>query len=261
VHNNQPIGVFDSGVGGLSIWREIHQLLPNESSIYLADSLNAPYGAKGKQAILDLSIKNTELLISKGCKLMVIACNTATTNAISHLRKQYDVPFIGIEPATKPAAIATKTKKIGILATKGTLVSELFVNTSAKFRGDIEIIETIGEGLVPIIESGNLKEAHFLLKKYLKPMVEAGVDNIVLGCSHYPFLIEEIKTIIPPSITIIDSGAAVARQTKNMLDSLKLLSSNKTPKTEFFTNANIDVLNQFLYKIGVDNFESSYLKF
>ena len=211
--------------------------------------------------IIDLSIKNTEILISRGCKLIVIACNTATPNAISYLRSHYNVPFIGIEPATKPAAIATNTKKIGILATKGTLVSELFINTSAKYRGGVEIIETIGEGLVPIIESGNLSDANELLKKYLTPMIDAGVDNIVLGCSHYPFLQEQIKKIVPANITIIDSGAAVARQTKNTLESLELTTSGHSPKIEFFTNSKIEVLDLFLERIGVENYESSYLKF
>lgn len=261
MNSEAPIGVFDSGVGGLSIWNEIHDLLPYESTIYLADSLNAPYGDKGKQTIIELSIKNTELLLSKGCKLIVVACNTATTNAIGHLRENYDVPFIGIEPATKPAAISTNTKKIGILATKGTLASELFINTSSAFRGNVEIIETIGEGLVPIIESGNLSEANNLLKKYIMPMVEAGVDNIVLGCSHYPFLIDQIKAMVPDGVTIIDSGAAVARQTKNMLELSSLLSNEKDSTIEFFTNAKIEVLNMFLEKIGVDRYQSSYLKF
>jgi glutamate racemase len=261
VDNDQPIGVFDSGVGGLSIWREIHQLLPNESSVYLADSLNAPYGDKGKQTIIDLSVKNTELLLEKGCKLIVVACNTATTNAIDFLRINYNVPFIGIEPATKPAAIATSSKKIGILATKGTLASELFINTSSKFRGDIEIFETIGEGLVPIIESGNLSDAIPLLERYLLPMVEAGVDNIVLGCSHYPFLTEQIKNIVPSNITIIDSGAAVAKQTKNMLERHNLQSKNPDQKSQFFTNADVEILNSFLRKMSVTSFKSSYLKF
>ena len=259
--NDQPIGVFDSGVGGLSIWREIHRLLPNESSVYLADSRNAPYGEKGKQAIIDLSVKNTELLLEKGCKLIVVACNTATTNAIDFLRINYNVPFIGIEPATKPAAIATSSKKIGILATKGTLASELFINTSSKFRGDIEIFETIGEGLVPIIESGNLSDAIPLLERYLLPMVEAGVDNIVLGCSHYPFLTEQIKNIVPSNITIIDSGAAVAKQTKNMLERHNLQSKNPDQKSQFFTNADVEILNSFLRKMSVTSFKSSYLKF
>ena len=130
--NKNPIGIFDSGVGGLSIWKDINQLLPNETTIYIADSSNAPYGEKSKEKITELSIKNTELLLAQNCKLIVVACNTATTNSIDKLRKTYAIPFIGIEPATKHAAINTKTGKIGILATKGTLASELFLNTSEK---------------------------------------------------------------------------------------------------------------------------------
>ena len=125
-----PIGIFDSGVGGTSIWKEINALLPSENTIYLSDSKNAPYGEKSRQAIIDLSIKNTEFLLNKNCKLIVVACNTATTNAIKILREKYDIPFIGIEPAIKPAALKTKTKTIGILATKGTLNSDLFEKTS-----------------------------------------------------------------------------------------------------------------------------------
>ena len=124
MNNNQPIGVFDSGIGGTSIWRAIHQLLPNEQTIYLADSKNAPYGQKSKQEIIALSMKNTELLLEMGCKLIVVACNTATTNAIRELRAKYDIPFIGIEPAIKPAATHSKTQTIGILASQGTLKSE-----------------------------------------------------------------------------------------------------------------------------------------
>src|SRR5690554_5052278 len=134
----QPIGIFDSGVGGTSIWREINKLMPFESTIYLADSRNAPYGQKSKNEILELSIKNTEKLIEMGAKLIVVACNTATTNAISELRKNYEIPIVGIEPAIKPAAILTKTKKIGILATKGTLNSKLFSMTSDLYAQNIE---------------------------------------------------------------------------------------------------------------------------
>ncbi|NQV51734.1 MAG: glutamate racemase [Flavobacteriales bacterium] len=261
--NDQPIGIFDSGVGGLSIWNEIHRLLPNENSIYLADSLNAPYGERDQKEIIRLSVKNTELLLRKGAKIIVVACNTATTNAIDHLRRQYDVPFIGIEPATKPAAINTKTGKIGILATKGTLASELYLNTSSKYRGDVEIIQTVGTGLVQIIESGSPKDAKPLLKKYLAPMVEAGVDNIVLGCSHYPFLVETIRTIIPEGITIIDSGEPVARQTERVLRSEKLLNEDKALGFHhFYTNASIEILQRFIAKLKITGpFETDWKDF
>ena len=148
----QPIGIFDSGVGGTSIWKELHALLPHEHTIYLANSKNAPYGNKTNQEIIDLSIKNTEFLMNRGCKLIIVACNTATTNAISYLREHYNIPFIGIEPAIKPAALQSKTKTIGILATKGTLASNLFHKTTDLFTNGIKVIEQIGEGLVPLIK-------------------------------------------------------------------------------------------------------------
>ena len=188
MNNNQPIGVFDSGIGGTSIWRAIHQLLPNEQTIYLADSKNAPYGQKSKQEIIALSMKNTELLLEMGCKLIVVACNTATTNAIRELRAKYDIPFIGIEPAIKPAATHSKTQTIGILATQGTLNSELF-NKTVEMYQDTKIIEQIGHGLVQLIESGNIDSAEMkqLLTEYLTPMIEANIDYLVLGCMIYKY--------------------------------------------------------------------------
>ena len=167
---NSPIGIFDSGVGGTSIWREIHNLLPLEHTIYLADSDNAPYGEKPKEEIIRLSIKNTEKLLDMGAKIIVVACNTATTNAIQTLRSTYNVPFIGIEPAIKPAALKTKTNCVGILATKGTLTSSLFSKTSKKFTSNIKIIEQVGTGLVQLIQTGNMysKEMTLLLENYLR---------------------------------------------------------------------------------------------
>ncbi len=261
--SSNPIGVFDSGVGGLSIWSEIHALLPNESSIYLADSKYAPYGERPPQEIISLSKKNTDLLLERGAKIIVVACNTATTNAIDTLRREYDVPFIGIEPATKPAAIATKTGKIGILATKGTLASELYLNTSAKFRGNVEIVQRVGTGLVAIIEAGDPEKARPLLEEYLSPMMDAGVDNIVLGCSHYPFLIDTIKSMIPDGIAIIDSGAPVAKQTRRVLESNDLLSdSNELGSHQFYTNASADILDRFLGKLNIKGpYSSSPLDF
>jgi glutamate racemase len=225
VNKDAPIGLFDSGVGGTSIWCEIHQLLPFENTLYLADSRNAPYGAKSAQDIIDLSIKNTELLLEQGCKLIVVACNTATTNAIATLRKKYSVPFIGIEPAIKPAALNSMTKSVGVLATKGTLNSSLFHETANQFGSTIKRIEVVGEGLVPLIEKGTINgpDIELLLKQYLTPMIDAGVDYIVLGCSHYPYLIPAIQGMIPQEINIIDSGFAVARQTKAILGDNNLL--------------------------------------
>jgi len=246
--NNNPIGVFDSGVGGISIWKEIHQLLPNESSIYLADSINAPYGQKSRQEIIDLCFKNTELLLNKGCKLVVVACNTATTNAIKQLRATYNIPFIGIEPAIKPAALNSKTKSIGILATKGTLSSELFHSTAELYSENIKIVEQVGVGLVELIESGNIDSDEIinLLNKYLNPMIKENVDHLVLGCSHYPFLIPKIKEILPKNISIIDSGKAVAKQVESTLNKNRLSSTSNNVTNEFFTNHKTHVLGKIL---------------
>ena len=245
--NNQPIGIFDSGIGGTSIWSAIHQLLPNEKTIYLADSKNAPYGQKSKEEIIALSMKNTEFLLEMNCKLIVVACNTATTNAIQELRLKYDVPFIGIEPAIKPAVTNSKTQIIGILATQGTLNSELFHKTIAKYQ-DTQIIEQVGHGLVQLIENGeiNSPEMTQLLHSYLTPMIEANIDYLVLGCSHFPYLIPQIKKILPEHIQIIDSGQAVAKQTQKILAERIGFSSAEKTEPIFYTNINSKVLKEIL---------------
>lgn len=246
---NNPIGMFDSGVGGTSIWKEIHELMPHENTIYLADSRNAPYGNRSSEEITALSIKNVRTLLDMNCKIIVVACNTATTNAIKTLRETFDVPLIGIEPAIKPAALQTKSGKIGILATKGTLSSTLFSNTSKAFATGTKIIEIIGEGLVRLIESGDLESETLraLLKKYVRPMIEADVDYIVLGCTHYPYLIPMLKELIPPSITIIDSGKAVAKHTKMVLEQENLLNLQKDPAVHrFYSNSDLKTLKFLL---------------
>lgn len=251
--DNRPIGIFDSGIGGTSIWAAIHKLLPNEKTIYLADSKNAPYGQKSKAEIIALSIKNTEFLLDQNCKLIVVACNTATTNAIQELRSKYTLPFIGIEPAIKPAATNSKTQKIGILATKGTLNSELFNKTAEMFQ-NTKIIEQVGHGLVQLIEEGkiNSPEMDELLHSYLTPMIEANIDYLVLGCSHYPYLIPQIKKILPPNIQIIDSGEAVARQTYAVLKEKVGFTNSTENEAVFYTNSNPKVLAEILeneYKV------------
>jgi glutamate racemase len=249
ISDKQPIGIFDSGIGGTSIWKEIHSLLPNEQTIYLSDSRNAPYGQKSAQEILNLSIKNTEFLLEQNCKLIVVACNTATTNAIQYLRQHFPISFIGIEPAIKPASILSKSKKIGILATKGTLNSALFEKTSATINQEVEIIEQIGEGLVELIENNQIdsKEMHHLLTKYLNPMIEENVDCLVLGCTHYPYLIPKIKEITGESFRIIDSGEAVARQTKKILSDENLLNQDINIKENiFYINKQKNVLENIL---------------
>lgn len=253
--SDRPIGIFDSGIGGTSIFWQIRDLIPNEDYIYLADSRNAPYGAKTRDEIFKLSLKNTDYLLDSNCKLIVVACNTATTNSIRRLREIYDSPFIGIEPAIKPAALKTLSKKIGILATQGTLSSELFHKTSSIYKEGIKVIEQIGDGLVPLIESGKIDsvETFELLRKYLEPMIEEDIDYLVLGCSHYLYLIPVIKKIIPDHIKIIDSGEAVARQTKSILEANNLISHRQTPGSiKLYSNGNPEILKSMFPEFKKD---------
>lgn len=263
--NTDPIGIFDSGVGGTSIWKEIHELLPNEKTIYLADSKNAPYGEKPIKVIKGLSRKNTEKLLEMGTKIIVVACNTATTNAIQNLRNEYKIPFIGIEPAIKPAALNSKSKTIGILATRGTLTSTLFSQTSDFYAKNINLVEVEGRGLVELIEAGELDspkmKSHLL--KLLEPFFVNKIDYLVLGCSHYPYLIPTLKELLPEEVVIIDSGEAVARQTKSILSINNLLleeERTQLPIPEFFSNTNPKVLENLTDAVQ-KAYKVSYLDF
>lgn len=249
-----PIGIFDSGIGGTSIWKEITDRLPQENTVYLADSLHAPYGEKSREEVIQLSFKNIDFLLKyHTCKIIVVACNTATTNAIVEMRQKYHIPIIGIEPAIKPAALSTKTSKIGILATKGTITSEFF-SSKVKLYPTIEIYEQIGYDLVRLIEVGQIESQKVkqLLETYLNPMVDKGIDSLVLGCTHYPYLKPLISQIIPPHIKIIDSGMAVAKQTEKVLVQNNLLNNSLNKGTHtFYTNTNSDILKSFIPKDAV----------
>jgi glutamate racemase len=247
--NNNSIGFFDSGIGGITIWESVNRLLPNENTIYLADSKNSPYGKKPNDELINISKENVEFLINKKCKLIVVACNTATTNSINFLRKSYDLPFIGIEPAIKPAALNTKTGKIGVLATIGTLGSRLFEKTSNIHGQNVEIIEQHGIGLVELIEKGIYSGSKIdsLLQEYLNPMLENNIDKLVLGCTHYPLIKESIKKIINESINIIECSEAVALQTERVLIKSNLINSGtEKSKKLFYTNGDKNVLNSLL---------------
>jgi len=246
---NNSIGFFDSGIGGITIWESVNRLLPNENTIYLADSKNSPYGKKPNDELINISKENVEFLINKKCKLIVVACNTATTNSINFLRKSYNLPFIGIEPAIKPAALNTKTGKIGVLATKGTLGSSLFEKTSNIHGQNVKIIEQHGLGLVELIEKGIYSgpKIDSLLKEYLNPMLENNIDKLVLGCTHYPLIKESIKKIINESINIIECSEAVALQTERVLIKSNLINSGtEKSKKLFYTNGDKNVLNSLL---------------
>lgn len=245
---NAPIGVFDSGVGGLTVWNALVQLLDQESTIYFCDSAYAPYGNRSKEEILERSIKATNFLIEKGCKLILVACNTATTNAIAELRSLYDLPFVGIEPAIKPAALMTKTGKVGVLATKGTLYSSMFHKTVTDYTSGIEIITQEGTGLVEAIESveDKSKELLRLLDSYLQPMLKQNVDTLVLGCTHYPYLIPMIESLSQSKLRIIESSLPVALQVKKRLEEIKALTSSNKASHQFYATGDLELLKRFV---------------
>ena len=212
------IGIFDSGVGGLSVFREIKKVLPEQSYIYYSDNAHCPYGEKSREYIIDRTRAITQMLIEKGCEIIVVACNTATAAAISTLREEFPIKFIGMEPAIKPAAQATKTGVVGVLATAGTLKATKYIDTRAKWAQNVKIVEHIGQGFVELVENGSVcgPAAETTVSASLKPLLDAGADTIVLGCTHYPFLIDTIKKVASETypdreITVIDPAPAVAR--------------------------------------------------
>ena len=229
-----PIGIFDSGIGGISILEKLKQLLPNENFIYLADNQNCPYGSKSKKEIISLSKKNCEKLIELNCKIIIIACNTSTTNSIKKLREIIAIPIIGIEPGLKPAIHYTKTKNIGILATEKTLGSKLFFETLNQNRiDDIHIHEQIGYELVNLIEEGSHSKQNLykILEKYLVPMINKKIDCLLLGCTHYNHIKDIIEEIIPEDIKIVDTIAPVNKRVLNILKSNNILNKSTNKRT------------------------------
>lgn len=223
-----PIGIFDSGVGGLCVLKEIRRQIPGESINYLADSSNCPYGSKDTKETLTLSRKHIEFLLEKGCKAIVIACNTVTAAAIKDFRAEYKIPFIGMEPAIKPAALQTRTQKIGVLATEATLKSPLFKETFQKHTNGVDVIIQAGNGLVELVENGDhdSEKVIELLKQYLNPMLENNADIIVLGCTHYPFLKNAIRKVTNNQVLIMDPSKAVAAQTRRILEQFNLINDS-----------------------------------
>ena len=257
---NKSIGLFDSGVGGISILNSLVTKLPNENFIYLSDNKNCPYGDKSQEEITILSIKNSKKLIELNCKIIIVACNTATTNCIEFLRKKISIPIIGVEPGVKPALLNTKSKNIGVLATKNTLTSELFNKTANNnLKNNIKIHEQIGYELVNEIEKGvsNNKPLKQYLRKYLKPMLENNIDYLVLGCTHYHFLINEIRELINKNITIVDTISPITNHVVNILNRLKIETKNISKgKVYVFYNGN-PISKEFIKK----NYKVSYLDF
>ncbi len=241
-----PIGIFDSGVGGISILKEIQKKLPHENLIYIADSLNAPYGDKSRHFIQQQSLKLANFLIQQqGSKALVIACNTATTEAIQFLRAQLSVPVVGVEPAIKPAAKISKNKVIGILATHRTINSQRLQELVQCYASDSTIIATACPGLVETVESlsscGDTALLHTddLIRKYTQAMLEQQADTVVLGCTHYPFLRQQISAIIGADTTILDTGKPVALQLQRILQHHQIHACpTQTGQTTFFSSLN-----------------------
>jgi glutamate racemase len=256
--NNQPIGIFDSGVGGLTVWKELVKSLPNESVIYYADSANCPYGPRDKETIINLVTTVVDFLISKECKVIIVACNTATAAAIDFLRSKYDIPFIGMEPAVKPAAQNSKTKSIAVLATEGTFNGKLYTETSRKYAKDVVLNIKVGDKLVDIVENGmiNAPSTERQLKTLIKPLIEKNIDHLVLGCTHYPFLIEVLEKVLPKNVKIIDPAPAIVKQANRILEQNNMLSEDeKTRKYSFYSSGNSEVLRNLLKNITDIEFE------
>jgi glutamate racemase len=238
--NGNAIGIFDSGIGGLSIARQIHQQLPNEDLLYVADSIHAPYGEKSEAYITERAFAISEFLIQRNVKAIVVACNTATVSSIKALRSKYNIPIIGVEPGVKPAVFSTKTGIVGVLATAQTLKSVSFNDLANAFSTNVKIEVQSCPGLMEQVEALSLDsiETEALIKKYVTPLLEKGVDHIVLGCTHYAFLAPMIKSIVGPKIQIVNTDFAVAKETCRRLEMANLLSKNSgAGHVEFWSSA------------------------
>ncbi|GAB4404496.1 MAG: glutamate racemase [Bacteroidia bacterium] len=248
-----PIGIFDSGLGGLSVWREVQRLLPDESLIYLGDSGRCPYGPRPHGEILRFSQELSHWLVGQGCKLLVVACNTITGAAIDALRARYPLPFVGMEPALKPAAQQTHSGVIGVLATQGTFAGRHFQRALAHYGSQVEVQVQVGTGLVELVEQGQLDTpaARALLGDYLLPMLARGADQVVLGCTHYPFLRPLIEEILDGRAAIIDPAPAVARQVQRLLHTLDLEApADQVPMYDFCTTGSVGDLQEFVAAIA-----------
>jgi glutamate racemase len=243
VNKQQPIGVFDSGVGGLSVLRHLRAQLPAEQFIYLADQRHVPYGSRSPQEIIQFSQGITEFFLQLNMKAIVVACNTASAAALSLLRQQFDLPFVGMEPAVKPAAQQTKSGKVGILATGGTFASDRYARLTAKYAKGVSVWEDPCVGLVPEIEAGRLDSpaVHQILQQALTPMLAAGVDTVVMGCTHYPFVLPVVEQIVGTAVNIIDPAPAIARQTGVVLRQYKLLAdASQTGNVRYITTGAVE---------------------
>ncbi len=244
-----PVGVMDSGVGGLSVLTEIQRLLPEETLLYVADCGHVPYGEKSQDYIRQRCRLIADFFQAQGAKAMVLACNTATVAAVADLRERFPGwPLVGMEPAVKPAAAATRSGVVGVLATTGTLQSAKFAALLDRFASDVRVITQPCPGLVECIERGDLGSAALreLLLGYVQPLLAAGCDTLILGCTHYPFLRPLLAQLVPADVAIIDTGAAVAHQLQRLLHARALLATGPTRPARFWTSALPDDLKKIL---------------
>lgn len=251
--NNASIGVYDSGFGGLSVWRELRRLLPHESLLYLGDGKNCPYGGRSRAEIEGFAIEAVERLVEEGVKMVVVGCNTATTAAVETLRRRWpDMPIVGLEPAVKPACLTSQTRKIAVLATEHSLKSDMFLATAERWASDVEVVKVVGEGFVELVERDmeHTTEAEYLVRKAVEPLLGRGVDRLVLGCTHYPFLRPIIERVVEGSgIEVIDSGAAVARRVEWLLDRYDIAATeDNLPQMRYITFADEEYRKRLEHK-------------
>jgi len=220
--NDAPIGIYDSGFGGLTVWREVRRALPGESLVYLGDGKNCPYGSRPREEVARLACEAVARLVAEGVKMVVVACNTATAAAIDRLRGHYaPMPIVGMEPAVKPACLATRSGVVGVLATERSLDGDLFRRTAARYGAGIEVVAAAGRGFVELVESDRERtpEAEAAVRAAVAEMLDRGADQIVLGCTHYPFLLPVLERVVAGrGVSIVDPSPAVARRVVQLLD-------------------------------------------
>lgn len=254
--SDNPVAVFDSGVGGLSVWKEVVRLLPDENVIYFADSAHLPYGEKSQEQVRAFSEGVVSFLLERGAKLVVVACNTASAAALYYLRERFSVPIVGMEPAVKPAASRTRTGRIGVIATRVTFQGLLFRRLVERFGKGVEIYTRACPGLVEMVEEGILdgREAEVKLREHLDPILARGIDVLVLGCTHYPFLKDAIAKVAGPDVEVIDPSEAVARQVRRVLEREGLRrSGGGEGERWFYTSGSPEKFSRILLKlVGVE---------
>jgi glutamate racemase len=250
---NNPIGIFDSGVGGLSVLRTIHEQMPHENIVYFGDQGHVPYGARPMEEIQKFSEEITRFLLEQDSKIIVVACNTASAAALKYLREKFaDVSFVGMEPAVKPAAEVTQTGKVGVLATPATFQGALYASVVERFGAEVELFQHTCPGLVSQIERGELDtpRTREILQDALLPMLEENIDTVVLGCTHYPFVIPLIEQIVGENVRVIDPAPSVAKQAKRLLEARDYLNrSEETGHVEFFTSGDVKEVQSVLMKL------------